>query len=731
MTRRPLLLLAFAAAAALGAVGTASAADYPSPPPDFAHPGSPHSSLYSPKGGKTDRPMLVIYAQFDDLTFADTSPPGLDAAYMADRFFGPFPSVADYFTDDSSGHLLLTPAPETNTSSNGAVNDGVVSVTIGMDKSEFLKLGRSAEQKALLEAADPWVDYADFDADGNGRLTQDELIVNRQDVDPDAVGPGCGTTTRPDPVTLDGKELGGGQNLKMINAGTDTNLITIAHETGHAAFDMPDLYFWNVGSFDLAGPTCSMSDASLFRVNAWQKLHLGWITPTVVTRDGFYDVRRPPRTLGGSFILYDPDKGTDDYFVVENRARTPGTYDQSASDTGLVIWRLEDDEYTPNGAGEDELGPDGGFIALMRPDGGRAWDPSDSSTPQRTMERDWRDGTLSRVAVRAIPAASESMRVFFDVRGPGVLVDSLTEEGRPMRVNVTPAEVNRPPVSVMNTGEETDTFLFFYEGLPSGWSAVTHRQALDDHEQIGTQAAITPAADAPTGVYQMTIVGRSEDDASIASQASFEVNVVLDRTEIAYTGESTLPTGEPAGFSAVVTNPDDDGAPPVEGAEVTFELAGAGGTQTATATTGSDGVASASPMLTLPPGDYELTVSTERLGKHAPASITVDVRVPTAAERVEALDEDVSDAGLPSGTEQSLHAKLEGAHAQLEDGNDAAGCNALRAFINEVRALREDKIPAATADELIADAESIRRQIGCDPAPDRLLRCARCVAAAA
>jgi M6 family metalloprotease-like protein len=709
-----MLLLGLTIAAALGTAGAAFAADYPSPPPDFAHPDSPHSLLYSPEGGKTDRPMLVIYAQFGDRTFGDTSPPGLDAAYMADRFFGPFPSVADYFDDDSSGHLLLNPAPEANTLNNGAVNDGVVSVTIPGNKSDFVSLSVGEQARRLLLAADPFVDFASFDRDGDGSVTEDELVVSRQDVDTDPVGVGCAISRDSASVTLDGKQLGG---LRMAFGGTDTNLITIIHETGHVAFDMPDLYFWNVGQLDLAGSTCGIDDDNLFRVNAWQKLHLGWSTPTVVTRDGFYDIRRPPRTSGASFILYDPDKGTDHYFVVENRGRVAGTYDQRASDTGLVIWRLEDDEYTPNGEGEAELGPDEGFIALIRPDGGRAWDPSDLNTPQRTMERDWRDGTASNVAVRAIPAAGDSMRVFFDVRGPGVLVDALTAQGRTMTVDVTPEELNRPPVSVMNTGEETDSFRFFYETLPAGWGNVTHSQMLDPHEQVVSQAAIVPAAEAPIGVYQVTIVGRSNDDASITSQASLELNVVLDRTEIAYTGATNLPTGEPAGLSALVTNPDDAGAPPVAGADVTFQLAGDGGTQTATSTTGANGVASADPIVTVPPGDYELTVSTARLGKHAPASITVAVRVPTAAERVEDLLEDVMEADLPNGIEQSLSVKLERAHAKLEAGKTAPACNTLRAFINQVTALRGHKIPAATANRFIDDAESIRRQLGCSDAP--------------
>ena len=710
--RRVLTPLATVVVLLFAAAQPASAAEYPNTLPDFAHPGDPHAPLFSFHGGRTDRPMLVIYAEFADLSFGHTSPPGLDAGYVANRFFGPFPSVADYFTDDSSGALRFTPAAESDVSNNGAANDGVVSVSVDMDKSEFLQLGREAEQKRLLEAADPWVDFALFDTNGDGRVAQDELVVHRIDVDPDPVGPGCATARRPQAVELDGVQLGGGSNLLMVNAGTDTNLITLAHETGHAAFDMPDLYFWNVGNLDLGGPTCGQSDGLLFRLSAWQKLHLGWLAPTVVTSDGYYEVP-VMRGAGDAFVLYDPDKGSDDYFVVENRAQTPGTYDQQADDTGLVVWRLEDDAYTPNGVGEAELGPEGGFITLIRPSGDEAWDPSDGATPERTVSTPWRDGTASNVAVRAIPAAGPTMRVFFDVRGPGVLVDPSTSQGRPIRVNVTPEEENRPFIRVMNTGEATETFAVDYERLPDEWTSLADHQTLEEHQGGVSQPVLVPARDAPTGLYDVTIAGQSSTDSSVRSDASFQVRVVLDRTVISYTGPVKAPTGEPVALSALVTNADDAGTPPVEGVEVTFEVSGEGGTQTATATTGADGVASVSPILNLPPGDYVLRASTERNGKHAPAAVAVPVRVPTATERIQDLREEVGDGGLATGSERSLVAKLDAALAALEADRGNVACNTLRAFVNEAQAQAGGRVPTATADSLIAEAEGIRRQLGC------------------
>ena len=466
--------------AALTLTAAAEAATYPSPAFDFAHPGSPHAScctpgLYSPTGGNLDRPMLVIYASFTDTPF----PGGMPASTVASRFFGGFPSVRNYFQDE--GGVDLSPAAE----SEGTANDGVVQVNIASNKDVFGALGIGDQNKQLLQAADPSVNYAAFDTNGDGTITSAELVVERLDADVDALPAGCGATRGHDAVTLDGKAI----SMAMALDGTDTNLMTIIHETGHTAFGMRDLYGFGVGSFDISGPTCGAADSSFMRTSSWQKLHWGWITPNVVDHDGFVNVPRFDSSKQ-AYLLYDPDKNTDNYFLVENRQRQAGTYDVSASDNGLVIWRIDDAQY---GSGDETIRP----IDIMRPDGTRAngcaeytsgcysgssidaWDPADGSTPQRTMSRTWRDGSGSNVAVRAIGRrrSDNSIRAYFDVRGPGVLVDPYTlDVGGP--VNVTPDEGNTISIPVMNTGEATDTFSFTFTGLPAGWTASTVTKTL-------------------------------------------------------------------------------------------------------------------------------------------------------------------------------------------------------------------------------------------------------------
>ncbi len=637
----------FALAAWAVAQGTAHALPpYPSPPPDFSHPGTYHDTswgandpVYSPIGGQRDRPMLVVLPRFSDV--ANT--PGADEAWAQRRFFGGFPSAADWFNQMSGGDLILTPAQE----SSGTANNGVVIVNAGTFSS-FEGLSDTARSRRVLELADSAVNFATFDANSDGTVDDLELaVVSVRTGNPVADDPAtpanetntddCGATRNASAGTFDGKTL---TNHAVGLDTTLTNLMTEVHELGHQTTHMRDLYGFGVGSWAISGPTCGPPDSLLFGPNGWERVHFGWGTPTVVVQDGYYDV--PDTAAAGRFfILYDPSKGTDDYFVVENRQATPNSYEQSVHDSGLAIWRSDDAVWE---SGSDSTRP----IEIMRPDGTTtggcgsggcyggsnidAWNPCDTGTPQRTMSRTWRDGTASRVAVRAIGCSGGTIRAYFDVRGPGVMVDAATATAGTRTIDVVPDEANPLSFTVMNTGETTDAFAFTLQGLPAGWTASTSTQTLGAGAGSTANITVTPPADAPTSTFDVEAVGRSTTASGITSTSPLKLHVVLHRTQLDYTGDTSQPWGEGAGFAATVKDAD-AGLAPVAGAPVTFRLTGAGGTQEVTATSDATGVAQANPALTVAPGTYTLTTSVPRFGKHAAASVTTSYTVerrPTA-----------------------------------------------------------------------------------------------------
>ncbi len=585
MLIRRALAVGLAMALVTGA-GTANAGGpYPNPLPDFAHPNSPHRPLLSPAGGDLDRPLLVIYVETTDLKF----PMNKNAAFMATRFFGPFPSVVNYFAANSSGKLIFSPATESDTKGGGAANDGIVEVSLGMTQAAFEGLSPDQEFKVALQAADPFVNFAGFDSNNDGKVTNEELIVVVSNARQSNT---CGVTDSNAAVSLDGKSM----NLRLPLVGGGINLITAAHEITHAALDAIDLYTTGVGQLDLMGGVqCSGEDdaSRLWELNAWHKMHLGWITPSIVTHDGYYDVGRYD-TTGAAFLLYDPSKNTDNYFLVENREPTPNTYDQTVGDRGLVIWRVDDSKFSQNNTWIVVMRPDG--MTNVTDDGKDAFDPSDFKTPQRTMSRLWQDGTASNLAVRAIGDSGPSMHVYFDVRGPGVLVDTYDHRNNQNAFVITLGEAGAVSFPVMNTGEASDTFDFTATGLPQGWTATTDTQTLG--AGVGSTANITvsPPLNAASTFYTLTATGTSQSDSSLTTSEPFKVFALKRQTTLVYTGALTGDYHDPANLSATLT--DKLSGNPLLGKTVVFDL----GTQTQSGTTDGSGVATATIVVGQTPG---------------------------------------------------------------------------------------------------------------------------------
>jgi M6 family metalloprotease-like protein len=637
--------LTLAGLAAALAVPAAASADYPSPLPDFSAPPPGAGARLGPATGRiAARRLLVVHERFSDVA----SPAGADDATLAARAFGAYPSLADYFRTVSAGRIAsFSAAAETC----GTAGDGVVTVTTGT-RAEYAARRETAQWNvAPLLTADACVNFAAFDADANGRLTPDELailVVN----DPYNAGDVGGATRAATVSGLDGKTW----NDKVARADVTANTLTWQHETAHELFDVRDFYGFGVGALDLFGPTGSATDLQ-FMASAYLRTKLGWITPTVVTRDGYYDVPSAASSPT-AFILYDYDTpdgldGAADYFIVENRRRVAGTYDRNASDSGLVVWRIDEAVY---GSASESLRP----IEIMRPDGTRpngcnetpgfcypgsqvdAWDPGDARTPQREMTRTWRNGLDSDVAVRAIPPAAPTMRVYFDVRGPGVLVDP-----GPGTTALQAGAAGTVTVPVRNTGEATDSFSVALTGVPAGWSAPPATVTLP--AGAGADVALSVTAPAGAAGYAGTLRARatSTGDARTTSDAPLALSVTAPPTDpgpgpgpgaapvaLTYLGPARAATGDTVALSAVLRRRADGST--VGGVPVTYTLSSAAARQQVTATTGGDGVASASLVLSVPPGAYTLTVGAGSTAATAADTLTIPVTI-AAQERALSL----------------------------------------------------------------------------------------------
>lgn len=85
----------------------------------------------------------------------------------------------------------------------------------------------------------------------------------------------------------------------------------------------------------------------------------------------------------------------------------------------------------------------------------------------------------------------------------------------------------------------------------------------------------------------------------------------------------------------------------------------------------------------------------------------------STSDEIEDLIALVRSFELKDGTESSLISKLEIALDALDQGDTATACDSLVAFVNEVQAQSDKKIPTAQADHLINSANQIKQALGC------------------
>ncbi len=150
-----------------------------------------------------------------------------------------------------------------------------------------------------------------------------------------------------------------------------------------------------------------------------------------------------------------------------------------------------------------------------------------------------------------------------------------------------------------------------------------------------------------------------------------KVEVVLRSTRFDLAGLDVLaPAGSTATFTATLV-PEDDASAGVMGATVTFTL-----TQddvvafTAIATTDASGLATVTALSSLPPGTYELTIQTQRLGQFAPATSTVPFVIRLPAQLIQDVADQLT-AMLP-GVTPTVRSTLLSARDELIGNNGGA-----------------------------------------------------------
>lgn len=264
-----------------------------------------------------------------------------------------------------------------------------------------------------------------------------------------------------------------------------------AHELGHAVFGFDDTYGNDPEKvlFGLYG-----GNRGPYHLDPYQKDRIGWLTPTVVTQDGWYDIP-DVETTNQAFILRDPSHGSDEFFIVENRYAGNSydnvrlnfepprmdnniLYDYLPPDQGLFIWHI--DETPPSGKSKIQLihrdGSSGSGseterfyyrdAAFSGEDPKNPEDPPyynfyDNSSPANAR---WRNGSESRCGVWAISNSAKTMRAYLDVPGPGVFIQHM---GYPQETMQAGSGGKRFVFEIGNTDEVDAVFIVEIIGLSS------------------------------------------------------------------------------------------------------------------------------------------------------------------------------------------------------------------------------------------------------------------------
>ncbi|MDQ3565449.1 MAG: hypothetical protein M3436_15425 [Pseudomonadota bacterium] len=290
-----------------------------------------------------------------------------------------------------------------------------------LDDEGFYKGHTHSWAEAIGDKADPDFDYSPYDSDGDGVLENNELpilIVKPQNSPFGTNRPVVGRQVPPQDLIVDGVKV---PWMSEVYIGRPLNLGVVAHELCHHVCPGADMYPNSNLPPERRARSYSIMDItySAFHIDPYHKLKLGWVNPRLIDRSGWYTLQ-DVETTGEVLILHDPNHGSSEFFIVENR--WPGTsFDQGLPAAGLGIWHIIEDPSLKTDWGRRAVG-------LRRANGGTpiddamalfngstpvlGYDLDDESAPQNLR---FRNNLRSGIRIAKIPAAGKSMTFYVDV----------------------------------------------------------------------------------------------------------------------------------------------------------------------------------------------------------------------------------------------------------------------------------------------------------------------------
>ena len=274
----------------------------------------------------------------------------------------------------------------------GKVRDGIVTVDRNINHpdpdidhySTFEAILHNELDIAINKVSDDGFDFSVYDKNYDHHITPDELIVMFiMSGEEDAYSGGTITegvwahelctqntfTPQVNGVSLLGCQDGGSYTIfgerhhDSLNKSHDATIGIIAHELGHGAFNLPDLYYGastRIGYYGLMSngswgqvDNTHFAGSSPTHMTPWSKIDVGWFSPQVGQKncDGFLDLSATGSNAY-NIIKSSPANSKDEYFLVENRGAFG--YDEglkyvnSEYRGGIAIWHIDSNVIAKN-----------------------------------------------------------------------------------------------------------------------------------------------------------------------------------------------------------------------------------------------------------------------------------------------------------------------------------------------------------------------------------------------
>lgn len=391
---------------------------------------------------QSSRKLLVILVSFANVTNQYS-----DQAWYNTFFARGTNSVNDYYGYQSKEKFQFTPASESYDTSN----PGIVKVTLNYNHPGTNGATDWDENKLLkdvINATGSYVNYAQFDTDGDGYVSTGELDISFivAGYEESCGGPSpsiWGHMSSLEGIQIQGKTLTSNYCAEAeIQVDHQATIGIFCHELGHT-LGLPDLYDYTDASQGV-GMSSIMAAGSWggdgypggsrpTNFDAWSKIKLGFDTPTVISANSTYTVNSDGTNYN---ILKIPTSNPSQYFLVENRELKDydTSLNQDLKSGGIAIWHVDEEILASNYGVNDNFSRKGvdleeasqatvGYAHLDRAYDYEVYDDyyhsgsnyqfGDTTTPNSKLY----DGTSTNISINCNSAPSTAMNVSINPNG--------------------------------------------------------------------------------------------------------------------------------------------------------------------------------------------------------------------------------------------------------------------------------------------------------------------------